>query len=402
MDKVVILILLILFQQLPIVAESINNNVCENLYVQGIKLYNQKKYNEAIKYFTESIKNNSHNFSAVYYLGLSYQANKQYDLAAFNYNKIIELAPKSEAFGLAKIALSQLSNLDMQKNVRSSFNRKSSLINMPQNKPNVDDRVRKLPDLAIINFTYNAVIKKMIIDGNVDGSNLQLIFNPGVKGIYFSKAQLNNLGLNLNFDSKIKHVDAIGATDAQNGQIVKIKLTLGTIEYEDVLATIVETLPFDYPVVGDVFSDNYYLGVDNAQSIIKFIKKDQKLADGFDLPFIYVNDKILVNVELNSISTPMILDTASPGLSFTDEQASLARVFIPKTSRFVKTNGLSGFGEGRIGYLDYVKLGPILATNVQVVVRSALGKYPILGQSFFNGWEYIILNDKKIIRLLNH
>ena len=130
MYKVVILILLILFDQLPIVAESLNKRGCENLYVQGIEFYNQKKYNEAIRYFIETIKNNPHDFSAIYYLGLSYQANKQYDLAAFNYNKIIELAPKSDAVRLAKIALSQLSRLDTQKNVRSSFDRKSSLINM--------------------------------------------------------------------------------------------------------------------------------------------------------------------------------------------------------------------------------------------------------------------------------
>ncbi len=388
----------------PVLAKSTNpdsssKSVCSDSFNQGILYYNNKDYAGAVNSFNTEVKTNPNNSSAIYYLGLCYQALKRYDLAAFNYNKVIELAPNTQASKLAKLAIKQLDlKLSQKQVVNYSPNIPTS--KMPnKSKAKEDD---KLPDYLVVSFNYNSLNKQNMVEALINGVTAPCIINPGIKGVILSQSQLDNLGLTVKPAKKYTEIDSIGSQDKQRAQVTYVSLNLGQLEMNNIEAYIVEKTPYDYPIIGDVFSKNYYLSVDNSQSQIKFFKKGTRIPEGFDIPFQYVKNKIVINVDLNMVSTPMQLDPMSPGLSFTMEQARQARVFIPRTNRFQKTNGLSGYGEGSIGYLDFVKLGPIQASNVQVVVRPKMGDLPAFGQSLLNGWEYLILNDRNIIRLISH
>lgn len=79
-----------------------------NAYDVGLKLYNQGDYAMASRYFMEAANRNSGNANAHYYLADSYLKLNRLAEAQAEYQKIIALAPDTQAARLSRIGLSQL------------------------------------------------------------------------------------------------------------------------------------------------------------------------------------------------------------------------------------------------------------------------------------------------------
>ncbi len=77
-------------------------------YQVGLNLYAQGNYAGAIRYFLESVAQNSVNANAHYYLADSYLKLNRFVEAQAEYQKILTLAPDSQAARLSRVGLSRL------------------------------------------------------------------------------------------------------------------------------------------------------------------------------------------------------------------------------------------------------------------------------------------------------
>ncbi|WP_303673538.1 tetratricopeptide repeat protein [Vampirovibrio chlorellavorus] len=77
-------------------------------YQLGLNLYTQGNYAGAIRYFLDSVAQNSLNANAHYYLADSYLKLNRFAEAQAEYQKILTLAPDSQAARLSRVGLSRL------------------------------------------------------------------------------------------------------------------------------------------------------------------------------------------------------------------------------------------------------------------------------------------------------
>jgi tetratricopeptide (TPR) repeat protein len=67
--------------------------VSDNHLEQGKRLYFKGKYNQATKHFIRSIANNSENWEAYYFLGLTQQKKERFDRSIGSFNNSLKFAP---------------------------------------------------------------------------------------------------------------------------------------------------------------------------------------------------------------------------------------------------------------------------------------------------------------------
>lgn len=80
----------------------------DNLYDAGIVFYKQGKYNEALKFFSEAIKENSNNDACIYYFARSLEKTNNVDYALEYYKKVIDAFPKSKFSEYAKLEITKI------------------------------------------------------------------------------------------------------------------------------------------------------------------------------------------------------------------------------------------------------------------------------------------------------
>jgi len=73
---------------------SENKAKSESLFIQGLKAYEEKKYDDAVRYYTEAIELNRDNSGAYNNRGCAYDKLKDYYKAIDDYSKTIDLNPK--------------------------------------------------------------------------------------------------------------------------------------------------------------------------------------------------------------------------------------------------------------------------------------------------------------------
>jgi len=128
------------------------------------------------------------------------------------------------------------------------------------------------------------------------------------------------------------------------------------------------------------------------------------------VPFVFkeAGNRVMVDVEVNGKPTKMIFDTGNTAsaCSFMSEaEAQSAGVTIPPDAKLTTHIGVNGSGSCKEFTIRRLKLGPIDRSDVTVSVNLDTGKSagleaPLLGQPFWEGYEYTIDRKNKLIHFV--
>ena len=86
----------------------IGESVADTYYENGYEAFRQEDYVTALENFKKAVEYNSENADALYYLALTYLANKDYDNAKYYFNLVINLVPDTELGNKAKNYIAEI------------------------------------------------------------------------------------------------------------------------------------------------------------------------------------------------------------------------------------------------------------------------------------------------------
>ncbi|MGD9580595.1 MAG: tetratricopeptide repeat protein [Vampirovibrionia bacterium] len=122
--KVLLLCLIVAF--LPVYAFAENE-----LYKAGVVSYNQGKYEQALKFLSDAVKEAPQDVRALYYFANTLVKTHNFDYAKKYYERVIQLSPMSDYASYSQVALNDLAMKDasIEQPVDSLYVNDSQLFN---------------------------------------------------------------------------------------------------------------------------------------------------------------------------------------------------------------------------------------------------------------------------------
>lgn len=110
--NLIVLVLLLLLSAQNVLADS-------KLYKAGVVFYKQGKYQEALKYFSDAVKENPDDIDSLYYFANTLVKTNNVDYAQKYYQRVIDIDPDYYIADYARKALSDISN--SKKEIRTPY-----------------------------------------------------------------------------------------------------------------------------------------------------------------------------------------------------------------------------------------------------------------------------------------
>lgn len=217
---------------LIIVPLSFNQMAKADLYDDGIKAYRDNNFTQAEYYFKEAIKINPDNVRYRYYLAITMVQQGNIFQAEKQYQKVLELAPESEAAEKAKKGLS-LITIAKDKLLKNNEPTAMTSVLEPSNQKVI------IP----IHKSNNAIIVPSVLVNN--RVNVNFILDTGATYTSISRQTAQNLGINITNTEKVTLKTA-------NGLIKVPKVTLESININGLIARNVEVTIHDLPAAKNI------------------------------------------------------------------------------------------------------------------------------------------------------
>jgi hypothetical protein len=205
-------------------------------------------------------------------------------------------------------------------------------------------------------------------------------------------------------NSKTGGSSAAGLVSAWN---LPMKVKVGPVE-RTVMVQVVETNHAD-PLLGQSYAGMFEYTIDPGAKRIHFKQRGYNTGanrNAYEVPYTFrqAGSRIIVNVEINGKANPCMFDTGNSacGIMFhSPAQALQYGVQIPDDAENVVTGGVTGQSVAKSFTVRRAKLGPIDRTDLPVTVsNTGSTELPLLGQPFWQGFEYTINHQKKVIEFV--
>lgn len=109
----------------------------------------------------------------------------------------------------------------------------------------------------------------------------------------------------------------------------------------------------------------------------------------------------MVLAQVNGKNLPVIFDTGAEACCFGKQHIAAVGITIPEDAQMSSSHGIAGSTSTRIFPIRSLKLGPIEKLDFEIgVVESSQMDHPLLGQTFYGGWQYTIDYENKYIHFL--
>lgn len=385
-------------------------NTNQSYLLQGIQLFQKKDYKAATTYFDAACKANSKDPQAFYYKALNYHYMNNLAQAKVLYRTVVESFPGTPEANYSLRALLQLdpayARSKMPKRATPSISTSSV-----RSSSGFSSDYDSLPNEATIDFTsYGG---SPIVTVYINNRPINMILDTGAPSVLIGKNQL--LAAGLSGPQGNPQGRAGGATSGATvaSWQMNADISLGSINRRNFPVSVIENNPSP-PLIGYEFFRDYKYTIDNASSRVYFKKKvrggdsySSQSSGGYAVPFTVEgdgsNNKIVVNVEVNGKPYPMWFDTgnSASAISMNPQDVKALGLQIPETVQAQSFSGITGSGMSIVFPVDRVKLGPIERYNVDVSVNVQSSRSrPLLGTKFYEGWQYTIDNDNKVLRFL--
>jgi clan AA aspartic protease (TIGR02281 family) len=355
---------------------------------EGVKLFGQRNYKAAVLKFEQAVKANPNDSNAFYYRALTYQCLGDRVKASSSYKLILQKFPYSTAAQYAQQALTPPSRPSRASKTSGSRDFQSSF--------NAD------PEQTKIYYTKQG--RSFIVDAEINNRKLPVCFDTGASNCVFGMNHLRQLGITP--PSGPPTTEGVGVGSAQPIKMwqMNVDLKVGQIKRPNFPISVQENLTTD-PLLGQSFFSDFEYTIDDSINTIVLSKRGSgRPSSGSDtntVPFVQEGKELVVTVDVNGKKCDMYFDTGADSVSFSREQARSLGLVIPEDAEQSTSTGIGGTTTS-VGFtVQRMRMGPIDKRDVEVsVVENAKMPKPLLGQTFYGGWQYTIDNQNKVIRFL--
>jgi predicted aspartyl protease len=370
----------------------------DDTFAQGVTAFNSGQYALAARAFETCKANRSTSADLYYYSALTYEHLGKFDAAAKDYLTVVQNFGQSEAAGLALEALRRPSFSQILVNESGSAYRAPGLDYYPKETWVPFKRVR---------FS-------VVVEAQIDGRAIPMIFDTGASSCTFTMQQLRNLGISVPTGPATGFAGGVGSARRIPAWNMLIDLKLGKIERKKFPIIVIDS-QIPMPLLGENFYHDFEYSIDANSATISFRSKDASPkeqanivkggvtvgADGryvYNVPFTMEGKSIIVTAKIDGRPCQMIFDTGADLSMFTRVQVSSLGVRMESTGRAVPMAGVSGRTVTPLMLVKDVQLGPISGSMICAVTDQAAMRRPLLGQNFFRDYPYTIDHANGVIK----
>jgi len=382
----------------------------ENKRDQGIKLYNAKNFKDAGRLLDEHLTVYPQDIYALYYDALACQGLGNMGKAKIYYRQVATLAPNHQLGGYAKSVLRQIdpSFVAAASTSSSAFGGSPGPSNnmtiAPAGVPTLDNSIPMEWDVNCAPDEHGVVW----VDAAINGRNVKMVFDTGAPGVVIGKNQMAEIGLEPPKGPSTGETGGSSSTEKVKCWVLPMNVKVGQVERK-VLVQVLETNQSE-PLLGQTYAGLFECTVDPGAKRIHFKQRGYSKGatrNAYEVPYVFVpaGNRIIVNIEVNGKTGPAIFDSGntSSGIKFLNlDQAKKFGLSIPADADNVMSVGITGSSSNKSFPVRRVRLGPIDRTDLLVTVGAIPDEegYPLLGQPFWQGYEYTINRQKKVIEFV--
>lgn len=383
-------------------------------FKQGVKLLGEKRFDEAAKVLKKAVSAEPANSNALYYLAVCQHYQGKTADALVNYQLILKKFPGTDA---AKRASQVVGGMRLNPGTTDAqWYPKPATASSGTNAQNSvrtyggggsSSAVRSyssagLPEQATIFFEKGDAQLK--VDVYINNRPLKMTFDTGATGIVVGKNQLQEMGIRLPDGEPTGQSGGSSNASLQSYWMMPADVKVGTILRQNFP---IKVLAYNAapPLLGQSFIQDFEYSIDRNAGAIRLRKKGSggsgAASGGYAVPFSWEGPKMVVNVEVNGRSYPMYFDTGNSASAISMGMNDVKALNLStEESEAVSHTGVTGSGSGLRFKVNRVKLGPIEKYNCYVTANyGSLGR-PLVGQDLYEGYEYTVDNDQRVIRFI--
>jgi predicted aspartyl protease len=379
---------------------------------QAMALFKKKSYPQAAALFGKSFALTK-DADTLYYQALSLQYAKNFEGAKALYKQIYLNYNGTQA---AQYALQALAGLDPKfyagqsrttvsapqspVAVRSSGSSSQTVYMRQSGRDTSRDT---LPRECKVYFERHGSL--LVVDTTVNGRPQKMIFDTGAEVIAMGKNHLEELGLRGPSGQASGKSAGVGDGGAQDTWHHAVDIKVGQIERKNFPVMVQESLGV-MPLLGQTFFDDYSYTIDYGSKTIVFVKKQAGVGamaadpkrDPNNVPFVREGKEMVVTAYINGRPQQFYFDTGAESVLLSPAHVRSIGLSIPEDARAGKVQGIAGSSNAVMFPVRRMTMGPIDKSDVMVTVSDGLSAgHGLLGQEFYQGWQYTIDYDHSLI-----
>lgn len=370
----------------------------------GIALYNKGKFKEALDVFNQLQSSGRADGTVVYYCGLCYQQLRDFRQAKECYQKVIQSYPGSSVKAQAQTALSAFYRTGGTSASASGAASSENRTTFSSSSGSVD--LSKCPPTSRVYYKTeeNGPGISFMVRVMVNNRPIEMVFDTGASQIVFGKNHLSQLGIAPPPANRPPdfHSSGVGSSHTMPCWNMTADIKLGDMLIPNCPIAVMENLPTD-PLLGQTFFKHFAYTVDYGSKSIVLTKKDANVPSpvGQSVPFYREGNEMVVQAMVNGKPYEMYFDTGAMTCAFSPSDIRRLNIEIPDDAQVGSTVGVGGATRSLSFPINSLKVGPIEKRNMEITVveASKMGK-PLLGQTFYAGWQYTIDNENQRINFL--
>lgn len=353
---------------------------------KAVSLYNQGQYSDACKLIKTVSEKEPLNSHAQYYYALCLHRLGKLNEAKFQYKKVAAKFQGSLAAEQSAQAAAALETGSASISPKISF-------------PVMKEQ-STLPTEARIYFTREN--DSIILNALVNNRPAKMLFDTGAEVCTFGKNHLQELGIPEPTGAPTEKSTTVGGRQSVASWQMEADLSVGSIRKPHCQISVLEYMEGE-PLLGQNFFKDLNYTIENTANCIRFIKKSASTAhkpgkEWNVVPFVRYGDQMIVNAEVNGKPCQMVFDTGAARTCFTYKQLKQLQIEVPPDAELETRVGASGRMTAFAFSIDRVKLGPMEKKSLKISAVSADLPYPLLGQNFYNDYEYSVDSAARCIR----
>jgi predicted aspartyl protease len=384
----------------------------ENKRDQGIKLYNAKNFKDAGQLLDQHLTVYPQDVYALYYDALACQALGNMGKAKIYYRQVATLAPNHQLGGYAKAVLKQIdpsfagggqsAGSSSSTSASSGSSASNGLMTAAASSTKLDSSIPMEWDVYCAPGDHG-----VWVDVELNGRRVKMIFDTGAPTVFIGKNQLEEMGVEAPKGAANSAAGGSSASGTVAAWLVPMKVKVGPVE-RTVPVQVVET-NHSNPLLGQSYAGLFEYTIDPGAKRIHFKQRGYSTGanrNAYEVPFTFrqAGSRIIVSVEINGKANPCMFDTGNSacGIMFhSPAQANQYGVQVPDDAENMVTGGVTGQSVAKAFTIRRARLGPIDRVDLPVTVsNTGSNELPLLGQPFWQGYEYTINQQKKVIEFV--
>ncbi len=370
--------------------------------------YQAHRFKEATVAFDQYILTNPHDANAIYYDALCHQQLGNMLRAKSLYRQVVQASPGSQ---VASYAESILVKLDPSYRPSSSGvaapPSQSTHSNFAASSAPSESSAIQGPDQADVYYRPNG--KQMMLTVEINGHPVEMMLDTGAPVICIGREQLRSIGITPPAGAPTGQAGGSSNSSRVGTWGMRTSLKVGPFTDPNCMLQVLQA-DDNNALLGQAFIKHFEYQVDQSAHRIRFNKKGSggSQGQGISMPFTFreQGNRIIVEGEINGRRSNFMMDTGNSGtgISFhSPEQAAKYGAPVPEGASIRSFSGISGSGSAYVYNINHLRIGPIDCNDVTVAAHMINGfgnEEPLLGHEIFEGWQYTVDYDKKVIHLL--